>query len=76
MINILASHQDIVIKATKLYAPNSVSMFSSPNTKLIFGNGSVSTTDKTQIKTSGDAQIIATGGAGIRQDDGTVSIMA
>ena len=70
----MAKNGDIIIQGTNIYAPQAVNMASSRGTQLIFGNNSVSSTDKTKIETGEGAHVVATGGAGIRQnEDGSIS---
>lgn len=74
IIDFLASNGDIMIEGSSIYANQSISMFSQQNTTLIFGNNSVSATDKTKIEAGHGAFIQAQGGAGIKQnEDGSIS---
>ena len=74
IIDFMAKNGDIIIQGTDIYASQAVNMASSHGTKLVFGNSSVSTTNKTKIEAGQDAHIVATGGAGIRQnEDGSIS---
>lgn len=76
IVTFLAKHGDIVISNTNIYASKEVHLQSSPGTRLTM-TGSTSNTDKTSIQVGGGAQIIAQGGAHIRQgDDGSISIFA
>jgi hypothetical protein len=77
IINFMAKSGDLIIRGTNIYAPKEINMFSSKNTKLVFGNNSVSATDKSKIEASYGAQIISSGGAGIKQnEDGSISFFA
>ena len=74
IVDFMAKNGDIIIQGTNIYAPQAVNMASSHGTQLIFGNNSVSATDKTKIEAGHGAHIVATGGAGIRQnEDGSIS---
>jgi len=77
IIDFMAKNGDILIQGTSIYAPQSVQMNSSQNTSLVFGNNSVSSTDKTSVEAGYGAQIVASGGAGIRQnEDGSIILFA
>lgn len=77
IIDILAKSGNITISGTHIFASNSINMFSSRNTELSFGDGSVSETRNTKIETTKGARIVSKGGAGIRQnDDGSISFYA
>lgn len=77
IIDILAKSGNITISGTHIFANNSINMFSSRNTELSFGEGSVSETKNTKIETTKGARIVSKGGAGIRQnDDGSISFYA
>ena len=74
IITFLAQNGDIRIEGTSIYANDSISMFSSQNTKFTFGNNSSSTTKNTKIDAGKDAFIQGQGGAGIKQnEDGSIS---
>lgn len=74
IITFLAQNGDIKINGTKIYAENSISLFSSKNTKFTFGNNSSSTTKNSSIEAGAGAFIEGSGGAGIRQnEDGNIS---
>ena len=74
IITFLAKNGDIKINGTKIYAENSISMFSSKNTKFIFGNNSSSTTKNSSIEAGTGVFIEGSGGAGIVQnEDGSIS---
>lgn len=74
IIEFLARNGDISIQGTSIYSAKAIHMQSSKNTTLSFGNNSVSATDNTRIEAGHGAQIISSGGAGIRQnEDGSIS---
>lgn len=77
IINFLAKNGDIRIEGTRIFANDSISMFSTKNTKFTFGNNSSSTTKNTKIEAGGGAFIQGQGGAGIKQnEDGSISFFA
>lgn len=74
IVTFLAENGDIKIEGTSIYANDSISMFSSRNTKFEFGNNSTSETRKTKISASTGAFIVGHGGAGMKQnEDGSIS---
>ena len=74
VIDLFAERGFIDVRGTVLKAKDAVWMRSAPGTRLSFGDGSVSSTDKTEIRAGKGAEIIATGGAEVRQnDDGSIS---
>lgn len=74
IITFLAQNGDIKIEGASICANDSISMFSSKNTKVTFGNNSSSTTKNTKIEAGNDAFIQGQGGAGIKQnEDGSIS---
>ena len=74
VIDFFAERGFIQIRGSSIYARKSVWMRSAAGTKLTFGDGSTSSTDRTRIDAGKGAQIIATGGAEIRQnEDGSIS---
>ena len=74
IINFLAENGDIRIEGTSIFANDSISMFSTKNTKFTFGNNSSSTTKNTKIDAGNGAFIQGQGGAGIKQnEDGSIS---
>jgi hypothetical protein len=76
IITFLAQNGDIRIEGTSIYANDSISMFSSQNTRFTFGNNSSSTTKNTKIDVGKDALIKGQGGAGIKQnEDGSISFL-
>ena len=77
IINFLAQNGDIRIDGTSIYANDSISMFSTKNTKFTFGNNSSSTTKNTKIEAGNGAFIQGRGGAGIKQnEDDSISFFA
>lgn len=77
IINFLAQNGNIRIEGTSIYANDSISMFSTKNTKFTFGNNSFSATKNTKIEAGDDAFIQGKGGAGIKQnEDGSISFFA
>jgi len=77
VIDIYAQKGDISIQGTRLFAPESISMQSAPDTQVVFGNNSVSETSNSSIVAGLGATIHASGGASIRQDlDGSISFFA
>lgn len=77
IINILAQNGNITITGSLISANDEINMFSSKNTELSFGDGSVSQTKNTKIIAGKGAKIISKGGAGIRQnDDGSIGFYA
>ncbi len=77
IITFLAKNGDIRIEGTSIYANDSISMFSSQNTKFTFGNTSSSTTKNTRIEIGGGAFIQGQCGAGVKQNkDGSMVFYA
>ncbi len=72
-IDLLAQTGNIRVTGSKLYARTSIWMRSAPGTQFTFGDGSESTTDKSQIIAGQGAQIVGSGGAEVRQNpDGSI----
>lgn len=77
IIIFLAQNGDIRIEGTSIFANDSISMFSTKNTKFTFGNNSSSTTKSTKIEAGKGTFIQGQGGAGIKQnEDGSISFFA
>ena len=73
IIEFMAKNGDINIEGTTIQSEESISMFSSKNTKLTLGNNS-SKTKRSEIRSEGNAKMTASGGAGVKQnDDGSIS---
>lgn len=68
-IDFFAERGDIEIRESDIHAKNSVWMRSAVGTKLTFGDGSSSATDRTRIDAGRGARIEMTGGASIEQDE-------
>lgn len=74
IINFLAEKGDIDISGTDIYASRSIVMASDRDTKLVFGNGSSSVTDKSRIEAGNGAQMVMQGRAKMEQDeDGNIT---
>jgi len=77
IIDFLAKNGDLRIEGITIFANDSISMFSTKNTKFTFGNNSSSTTKNTKIEAGNGAFIQGQGGAGMKQDeDGSISFFA
>jgi hypothetical protein len=74
ILEFLAQKGDIVISGTSIFAQNSIIMQSAKDTKVIFGEGSASSTKNTKIEAGYGAKIVMQGGAQVRQSsDGSIS---
>lgn len=74
IIEFLANNGNISIAQTNIYARDSVNMSSSKNTELSFGYNSTSKTKNSEIHANGNAEMVARGGARVRQnEDGSIS---
>ena len=76
IISFLAQNGDIKIERSNIYGENCVTMASSTETKLSFGNNSTSKTKNTFIEAGEGATIEMQGGAHVKQEDGSISFFA
>ena len=73
IVDFLATNGDIDIKGSRIFAKGGVTMKSGPNSKLTFGDGSRSSTEKSVIEAGIGASLQAQGQAGVVQDaDGNI----